>query len=105
MQRLIDQPAADGEVFAGSMRVGRVHYHLSLYQHFSDAAGKSVPAHIEVEGRITPLDPLDLIKTHLERSELTLHLVDGRALDFSIANEEGTIRSTGRGIYQRSPAP
>jgi hypothetical protein len=105
MQRLIEQPAGDGDVFAGPVRVGRVHYHLSVYQHFGDAEGEAVPPHIDVEGRITPIDPSDLIDTHLERSELTLHLADGRALDFSVANEGGTIRSTGRGLHQRSPAP
>ena len=101
MQRLIEQPAGDGDVFAGPVRAGRVHYHLSVYQHFSDAEGEPVPAHVEVEGRITPIDQSDLIGTHQERSELSLHLADGRVLDFSIANDEGTIRSTGRGLHQR----
>ena len=100
MQRLIDQPAGDGDVLAGSARIGRVHYHLSVYQHFPDAEGESVPPNIEVEGRITPIDPSDLIETQLERSELTLYLADGRALNFSIASREGTIRSTGRGLHQ-----
>ena len=100
MQRLIEQPAGDGDVFAGPVRAGRVHYHLSVYQHFSDAEGESVPAHIEVEGRITPVNHTDLIEMHQERTELTLRLTDGRVLDFLIANEEGTIRSTGRGLHQ-----
>jgi hypothetical protein len=30
---------------------------------------------------------------------LTLHLADGRALDFRILHEDGTIRSTARGLY------
>jgi len=105
MQRLIEQPTGDGDVFAGAVRVGRVHYHLSVYQHFSDAERELVPAHVEVEGRITPIDGSDLIGTHLERSELALHLADGRSLDFLIATEDGTIRSTGRGLHQRSPGP
>lgn len=105
MQRLIEQPAGDGDVFAGAVRAGRVHYHLSVYQHFADAQGEHVPAHIAVEGRITPIGGSDLVETHLERSDLTLHLADGRALDFSIAHEGGAIRSTGRGLHQRSPAP
>jgi len=100
MQRLIDQPVGDGDVFEGRMPFGRVHYHLSIYQHFSEAEGESVPANLEVEGRITPLDHVDLIDLHRRGSELTLHLVDGRLLDFSIANEEGTIRSTGRGLHE-----
>jgi hypothetical protein len=100
MQRLVEQPADDGEVFEGTVRVGRVHYHLSVYQHFSDAEDEEVPANFDVEGRISPLDGLDLIGLHLRGSELTLHLPDGRALDFSLVDEEGLIRSTGRGLYR-----
>jgi hypothetical protein len=98
MQRLIDQPVGDGEVFLGGLHIARVHYHLSVYQHFSDIEGESVPANIEVEGRITPLDQVDLLDLHRRGLEFTLHLADGRRLDFSIANEDGMIRSTGRGF-------
>ena len=34
MQRLVEQPTDEGEVFDGGDRLGRVHYHLSVYQHF-----------------------------------------------------------------------
>lgn len=94
MQRLVEQPTGNGEMFAGLVRIGRVHYHLSVYQHFSDAEEESVPANLEVEGRITPLDGLDLIELHRRGSELTLRLADGRALDFSITGGDGQIRST-----------
>jgi hypothetical protein len=100
MQRLVEQPTDDGEVFEGDTRVGRVRYHLSVYQHFSDAEDEAVPANFDVEGRITPLDGLDLIALQPRAAELTLHLADGRALDFSLTDEEGRIRSTGRGLYR-----
>jgi hypothetical protein len=100
MQRLVEQPADEGDVYGGSLRIGRVHYHLSVYQHFSELEGEFVPAHFEVEGRITPVDPVDLAALHQQAAELTLRLADGRLLDFSVANEGGTIRSTGRGLYQ-----
>ena len=99
MQRLIEQPADDGDVLEGRTRLGRVHYHLSVYQHFSEADDEAVPASLEVEGHITPLDALDLAAFHQRRAELTLRLADGRVLDFSMADGEGTIRSTGRGLY------
>jgi hypothetical protein len=99
MQRLIEQPTEDGDVFEGSVRLGRVHYRLSVYQHFSDAENEPVPANIEVEGRISPLDDLDLAGLHARRAELTLRLANGRALDFSLIDDEGRIRSTGRGLY------
>jgi hypothetical protein len=100
MQRLVEQPADDGDVFDGFARLGRVHYHLAVYQHFSEAEDDSVPANLEVEGRITALDDLDVTPLHRRAAELTLHLADGRLLDFAIANQEGTIRSTGRGLYK-----
>ena len=104
MQRLVEQPVDEGDVFGGAARIARVHYHLSVYQQFSEADGALVTAHVEVEGRITPLDTMDLTTLHQQAAELTLHLADGRLLDFSIANERGTIRSTGRGLY-RGNAP
>ena len=100
MQRLVEQPVDDGEVFDGVSRLGRVHYHLAVYQHFSEADNESVPANLEVEGRITALDDLDVSHLHQRASELTLHLADGRLLDFVTGTVEGTIRSTGRGLYK-----
>jgi hypothetical protein len=100
MQRLVEQPTDEGDMFGGAARLGRVHYHLSVYQHFSGKEGELVPEHFDVEGRITPVDQIDLAALHEQALELTLHLADGRRLDFSVANDTGTIRSTGRGLYQ-----
>jgi hypothetical protein len=100
MQRLVEQPVDDGEVFDGLDLLGRVHYHLAVYQHFSEAENESVPAHLEVEGRISALDDLDVAQLHQRASELTLQLADGRRLDFVRGTVEGTIRSTGRGLYK-----
>ena len=99
MQRLIEQPTGEGDVLDGLARLGRVHYHLDVYQHFSDIEDEPVPPSLEVEGRLTPLDLLDLADLHHRGMELTLHLADGRVLDFSIADEAGRIRSTARGLY------
>jgi hypothetical protein len=99
MQRLVEQPADDGDVLQGLVYVGRVHYRLAVYQHFSEEEHESVPANLDVEGRVTALDGLDVAELHGRGSELTLHLADGRLLDLLIVNEDGTIRSTGRGLY------
>lgn len=99
MQRLIEQPTGNGDVLQGGKPLGRVHYHLSVYQHFSENKDESVPASLEVEGRIIPWDSLDLAGLHEQRAELTLRLADGRLLNFSITDGGGTIRSTGRGLY------
>jgi hypothetical protein len=99
MQRLIEQLADDGDMLDGGTRLGRVHYHLSVYSLFSDTKGQSGSAFLTVEGQITPLDSLDLAALHRQHTELGLRLADGRTLTFSMVNAEGRIRSTGRGLH------
>jgi hypothetical protein len=101
MQRLVEQLADDGELFVGDAPRARVHYHLSVYQHFADAGDEPVPPGLEVEGRIVPIDPVDLTALQREESRLTLFLADGRTLEFAVSGSEGRIRSTGRGLYSR----
>jgi hypothetical protein len=101
VQRLIEQPADEGDVLEGRVHLGRVLYHLSVYQRFSETDNASVSAYLEVEGRVTPVDHLDLAELHRRRAELMLRLADGRTLEFSMANGEGTIRSTGRGLFSQ----
>ena len=101
MQRLIEQPTGDGDILDGRVRVGRVHYHLSIYQHFSRVEDEPVPASLDVEGRIIASRVLNLPALRQRRTELTLRLSDGRLLEFSLADGVGTIRSTGRGLYTR----
>jgi hypothetical protein len=99
MQRLIEQPVGEGEVVEANGPVGRVHYHLAVYQHFSDE-GEPVPANLEVEGRISAHDDLDIAGLHRLGLELTLRLADGRALDFRVVHDDGTIHSTARGLFR-----
>jgi hypothetical protein len=99
MQRLVEQPTDEGVIYKGTARIGRVHYHLAVYQHFAEPEGNAVGAHVEVEGHIAPIDPVDVAALPPHASEYTLHLADGRLLDFTIATSAGKIRSTGRGLY------
>ena len=100
MQRLIEQPVAEGPVFEDGTYLGRVHYHLEVYQHFAEKEGEPVPPNLEVEGRVTALNGLDIAELHARGVELTLRLADGRALDFRVVHEDGTIHSTARGLYR-----
>ena len=98
MQRLIEQPVGDGDLFEEGGRIGQVHYHLDVYQHFSDDGGP-VPANLEVEGRISAPDDFDIPVLYRLGLEFTLRLADGRALDFRFVHEDGSIHSTARGLY------
>lgn len=98
MQRLIEQPTGDGDILERRARLGRVHYHLSVYQHFSQVEEEPVRVSLDVEGRITSSNALDLAALNQRRTELTLRLADGRLLEFLMADGVGTIRSTGRGL-------
>jgi hypothetical protein len=100
VQRLVEQPTDTGDIFQGARRLGRAHYHLDVYQHFSDIENEPVAANLEVEGHIVPVDDLDLTWFHRQGVELTLRLVDGRALDFSVTDNDGRVRSTGRGLHR-----
>jgi hypothetical protein len=99
VQRLIEQPSDDGDLLEEDAHVGRVHYHLAVYHHFSDDADQTVPSHVEVEGRLTGLDDLQVEQLQGLPLEWTLRLADGRTLDFAFVNEEGAIHSTGRGLH------
>jgi hypothetical protein len=103
MLRLIEQLAGEGEMLDGASTaaatLGRVHYHLSVYQHFSDVEGETIPASLTVEGRVTPLDAIDLQTLRRRRPELTLRLTDGRLLSCAITSDDGRLRSTERGPF------
>jgi hypothetical protein len=103
MQRLIEQPSDEGDMREGDAHIGRVHYHLAVYHHFPDEGVESVPEKVEVEGRIRPVDDLNVADLHRLGLELTLRLADGRSLDFVIVHEDGTIHSTGRGLFVAKP--
>ena len=80
MQRLVEQPTGDGEIFEGSMSLGSAHYHLSVYQHFSSSENEDVPANLEVEGHIRP-GGVDVAELHRRGSELTLRMSDAEHRD------------------------
>ena len=102
MQRLIEQPFGEGVLVEEDARVGRVHYHLDIDEHVSGNS-QPVPPHTEVEGRLTGLDDLDMSGLYGLGFEWTLHLADGRALDFDFVDDSGVIHSSGRGLYLPTP--
>ena len=98
MDRRIEQPTGDADVLDGRHVLGRVHYHLAVYQHFTQTADDAVPTARHVEGRLTAVDPVNFPALHRRGAELTLRLADGRRLMCHVTSAEGRIRSTGSGL-------
>ncbi len=85
-RELIEQPCGAGTVYRNDGDfVGQVGYELRVYQNYSDARTKDSAAaplgRKPVEGRVTGLDNNTLWS---DGALLTLHLRDGRRLDFQI---------------------
>ena len=95
-QELIDKLPGTGPVYDESgERVGEARYMLWVYQEMKSAGtlqdpDAELPGLKDIRGRVEGLDTFDLLgKT------LTLHLEDGRHLDFLIENSGGDIAGSG----------
>ena len=99
MRRLIEQPTNEGQLLHGRIPLGRVTYHLSIYQTFSDRSDAGVHTGLVVEGRLRSVDLIDLAMWHQRRAELTLVLADGRVLQCVLSSTDGALHSTGLGLY------
>ncbi len=95
-KKLIDELSGTGAVYDESgKRVGEARYMLWVYQEMKFAGtlqdpDAELPGLKDIKGRVENLDTFDLLgKT------LTLHLEDGRHLDFLIENSGGDIAGSG----------
>ena len=101
---LIEEPAGVGQVYRkdGDL-VGQAEYDLQVFQEHRDAGDKgdptrTVPGLKRIDGRVTGLDNFALMD---ERAMLTLHLDDGRCLDFQVGDPRGRVIANS-GLYERS---
>ncbi len=101
---LIEEPSGVGDVYRkdGDL-IGQAEYDLQIFQEHRDARNLSDPAGTvpglkRLEGRVTGLDNFALLN---ERARLTLHLDDGRCLDFQVGNPRGRVIANS-GLYERS---
>lgn len=96
-RRIAEQSTGEGLVYRkdGSF-VANVKYALQVIQEFIDTTTKDGPGTLpglkDVVGRVTGLDTFALLS---EGAELTLHLEDGRRLDFLVKNLDGQIAAQG----------
>ena len=100
-RKLLDRLFGDGRVYRkDGVFVGLVHYELRVYQNYIDARTKDDAATPlgpkQVEGHMTGLDNHALWAAG---TLLTLHLQDGRRLDFRIKDVGGGIASKS-GLYE-----
>ncbi len=92
--KVLEQPAGVGPVFdrATGASVGRAHYSLVHVQemHRTETFGgiEDIEGLTDTRGVVQPADR----GVHLDVGrELTLHLADGRRLDFFVADSAGTV--------------
>ena len=102
-RELSEQLSGAGPVYRkGGDFVDQARYELRVYQNYSDASGMGDPATLpglrDIEGRVTGLDNFALVP---DRTRLTLHLQDGRRLDFQIIDLDGGIVADGD-LYEAS---
>ena len=92
MQRLVEQPTGDGEIFAGSMSLGNAHYHLSVYQHFSGSEDVDVPANVEVRDTSGRAVSISRSFTAADRSSRCGCLTAARSISRSSMERDGFAR-------------
>ncbi len=101
--KLIERPSGAGSVYRkdGDL-VGQAEYDLRVYREYRDASTMGDPATIpgldQIEGTISGLDNFALLN---ESARLTLHLDDGRRLDFQVGGIDGRV-SPNSGLYKPS---
>ncbi len=100
---LIEEPSGVGEVYRkdGDL-VGQAGYDLRVLQEHKDAGTSgdptfTLPGLRQIEGRVTGLDNFTLMD---ERAMLTLHLDDGRSLDFQVGDPNGLVIASSD-LYER----
>jgi hypothetical protein len=92
-------PADEGDVLEGRSYLGRVLCTTCPSTNTSPRPTTNLWRLILRSKGESLVEYLDLAELHRRRAELTFRLADGRVLDFSMGNENGTIRSTGRGLF------
>jgi hypothetical protein len=92
---LVKTLTGKGEVYEDGTKICNASYKLRIRQEFIITERKEkVEGHQETKGTISGCD----IYLLLEKEKLTLHLNDGKRLDFFVKNERGVIYATG-GLY------
>jgi hypothetical protein len=95
MSTLLEDIRGTGDVFRAGVLVRQMVYRIRVYQGFrAQTRGDPIPGRKHLEGSVDydmERDPLDIICV-----DLTLHLQDGRTLDFFIRDKDGKIAARGQ---------
>lgn len=101
MQTPIEQLRGSGEVFRASTEVGYVEYDIRVYQKIQSTRAGAISGLTQIQGRVWSDDAFtDLYELFKTKEVLTLHLEDGRKLDFGLKDPKGTLFATGKGLYE-----
>lgn len=99
--KLIDEFSGIGPVhFKDGDLIKEAEYDLQVFQEYKDASTKegraSLPGLKRIEGQVRGLDNFTLLN---DSTKLTLHLEDGRYLDFQIGDFDGRVVPNS-GLYE-----
>ena len=90
-----------GDVFDEGRRIGAVSYGLEIYHEYVPTSQGIVGSLQRIEGKAKPLEGLDIALLAEHGTPLTLHLDDGRHLDFFF-QADGAIVQRQKGLYRSS---
>ena len=93
--RLLDQLKGVGKIFVGDQFLFQAGYSLTIRQEYASADRETLPGHLEIDGSLTGRKTLEDLEPQNDET-LTLHLADGRRLNFLLLNARtGRIKGTG----------
>ncbi len=96
--RVIERLSGSGQVREGETPLCQAQYHLTVYQQMIDVGTGEIPSLKDIRGSISAA-PEDIGRM-FGVPKLSLHLQDGRWIDFFLKDTGGTITCTG-GLYTR----
>jgi len=93
--RLVECPKGNGEIFRGDQRLTQGAYTLTVRQAYVRAGDELLPGHLEIDGMLAGRSTWEDLEGP-DDDPFTLHLADGRRLNFLFMNSTtGKIKGTG----------
>ncbi|HLV01147.1 MAG TPA: hypothetical protein VKZ59_07770 [Acidobacteriota bacterium] len=88
----LDRFSGQGDLYLGREKLFEVDYDIRILQEFAESDRITGSESLEsIEGKISTTNPIDLASLVDADKIFTLRLQDGRRIDFSLVDNQGTI--------------